>query len=125
MTVHIWSVTVAAIVLAPFLALAPRVLPETAREAFALLVLGVVFTGLSGLLYLTLLGHVTAQAAGVLAFIEPVSASLLAWALLDQTPDRRRAGRRGSDPGGRDRRRAPRAAGRRRDRGATVAATGR
>ena len=47
--------------------------------------LGVVFTGLTGLLYLTLLGHVTAQAAGVLAFIEPVSASLLAWALLDQS----------------------------------------
>jgi drug/metabolite transporter (DMT)-like permease len=28
---------------------------------------------------------VTAQAAGLLAYLEPVSASLLAWAILDQT----------------------------------------
>jgi drug/metabolite transporter (DMT)-like permease len=36
-------------------------------------------------LYVTLLGHVTAQAIGVLAFVEPVSASLLAWAFLDES----------------------------------------
>ena len=83
-TLHIWSVTVAALALAPFLFTAPRVLPDSRSEILAVLALGVVFTGITGFVYLTLLGHVTAQAAGVLAFIEPVSASLLAWALLDQ-----------------------------------------
>ena len=48
------------------------------------LLLGVVFTGLSGFLYITLLGHVSAQAAGVIAFLEPVSAAFLAWAILDE-----------------------------------------
>jgi drug/metabolite transporter (DMT)-like permease len=45
----------------------------------------VVFTGVSGIIYVTLLGLVTAQAIGVLAFLEPVSAAVLAWALLDQS----------------------------------------
>ena len=36
------------------------------------------------MLYIALLGKVTAQAAGILAFLEPVSASFLAWALLDE-----------------------------------------
>ncbi len=49
-----------------------------------MLALGVVFTALSGYLYIAFLRHVTAQAIGVLAYIEPVSASLLAWALLDE-----------------------------------------
>jgi drug/metabolite transporter (DMT)-like permease len=31
-----------------------------------------------------LLGHVTAQAMGILAYIEPVSAALLTWAILGQ-----------------------------------------
>lgn len=83
-TVHLWTVTVAAVVLAPLLATAPRVLPDTLRETGAVLLVGVVFTGVTGFVYLWLLGHVTAQAAGVLAFIEPVSASLLAWALLSE-----------------------------------------
>ena len=34
---------------------------------------------------MTLLGNVTAQAIGVLAFLEPVSAALLAWAILGQS----------------------------------------
>lgn len=83
-TIHVWTVTIAALALAPFLLTAPRVLPRDAREALGVLLLGVVFTGLSGFVYVTLLGHVEAQAAGVLAFLEPVSAALLAWALLDE-----------------------------------------
>jgi DME family drug/metabolite transporter len=83
-TIHVWTVTIAAAALAPFLVTAPRVLPDDGLEALAVLLLGVVFTGLSGWVYITLLGHVSAQAAGVLAFLEPVSAALLAWAILDE-----------------------------------------
>ena len=81
-TIHVWTVLVGAAAVAPLLARAPRVLPQDPGELGAVLLLGIVFTGLSGLVYITLLGHVTTQAVGVLAFVEPVSASLLAWALL-------------------------------------------
>lgn len=83
-TIHVWTVTIAALALAPFLATAPRVLPDDGAELASLLLLGIVFTGLSGLIFVTLLGHVSAQAVGVLAFVEPVSAALLAWAILDE-----------------------------------------
>jgi drug/metabolite transporter (DMT)-like permease len=42
-------------------------------------------TAVSGVLYIGLLRHVTAQAAGLLAYLEPVSASFLAWAILGQS----------------------------------------
>lgn len=79
-----WTYFVAALVLAPVLVVSGRVLPSSWREAGALVLLGVLFTGVSGVVYVTLLGHVTAQAIGVLAFVEPVSAALLAWAFLGQ-----------------------------------------
>jgi drug/metabolite transporter (DMT)-like permease len=79
-----WSYASAAAVLAPFLLTAPRVLPADATEAGALVLLGVVFTALSGFVYVSLLRRVTAQAIGILAFLEPVSAALLAWAILGQ-----------------------------------------
>jgi drug/metabolite transporter (DMT)-like permease len=75
--------TVAAVAVAPLLLTADRVLP-TARELPAVVLLGVVFTALSGYLYIGLLRRVTAQAIGVLAYIEPVSAALLAWAILSE-----------------------------------------
>ncbi len=50
----------------------------------AVLVLGLVLTGGMGALYVWNLHHVTAQAAGLLAYVEPVSASVLAWAILGQ-----------------------------------------
>jgi drug/metabolite transporter (DMT)-like permease len=84
-TVAFWSCAVAAILLAPFLFLAERVLPDSSSELAGVLLLGVVFTGISALLYTTILRHVTAQAAGILAFLEPVSATLLAWALLGES----------------------------------------
>jgi drug/metabolite transporter (DMT)-like permease len=83
-TLAFWMYLIAAAALAPLLVTADRVLPGSWRETGALLLLGVVFTGVSGIVYVTLLGLVTAQAIGVLAFLEPVSAALLAWALLDQ-----------------------------------------
>lgn len=83
-TIAFWSYAVAALTLAPFLAAAPRVLPDDGLETAWLLTLGVVFTGVSGMLYIALLGRVTAQAVGILAFLEPVSAALLAWAVLGE-----------------------------------------
>src|SRR2546425_610626 len=57
--------------------LAPMVLPESrSRVALAALV-----PGGGGLV---LLGKVTAQATGLLSYIEPVSAALLTWAILGQ-----------------------------------------
>jgi drug/metabolite transporter (DMT)-like permease len=46
--------------------------------------LGVLFTGISGPVHYWLLQRATAQTAGLLAYVEPVSASLLAWAILGQ-----------------------------------------
>lgn len=78
-----WNYAVASLAIAPLLLGADRVLP-TASELPAVLALGVVFTALSGYLYIWFLRHVTAQAIGILAYIEPVSAALLAWAVLDE-----------------------------------------
>ena len=80
-TITAWSYGIAALALAPFLATAGRVIPQGSEIAYVLL-LGVVFTALSGYLYVTLLGHVTAQAVGILAYLEPVSASILALSLI-------------------------------------------
>ena len=84
-TLAFWLYVTATVALAPLLVTAERVLPNSWQETGALLLLGVVFTGVSGIIYVTLLGLVTAQAIGVLAFLEPVSAAVLAWALLGQS----------------------------------------
>jgi drug/metabolite transporter (DMT)-like permease len=78
-----WIDVFAVIALVPVLPFAGRVLPS-AGELGYLAIIGVVFTLLSGLVWLTLLRHVTAQAMGFFSYIEPVSASLLAWLLLGQ-----------------------------------------
>ncbi len=83
-TIHFWAALVATLSLAPFLALAPTIVPQGPAATAGVLCVGIVFTGISGLVYITLLGKVTAQAAGILAFLEPVSASLLAWAILGE-----------------------------------------
>ena len=82
-TIEVWLLTVAALVLAPFLLGANRVVPH-ADELVLLAVLGIAFTAGSGLLYVWLLRRVTAQTMGVLSYIEPVSGALLAWAILGE-----------------------------------------
>ncbi len=82
-TIAFWNYVVATVVLAPFLAGSSRVLPHAGELPWVLL-LGVVFTALSGFFYISLLGKVTAQATGILSYIEPVSAALLTWAILGQ-----------------------------------------
>jgi drug/metabolite transporter (DMT)-like permease len=83
-TYAFWVYVVAVVSMIPLLPFSGRVLPDSWRETGAVLLVGIVFTGLSGIVWVTLLGLVTAQAMGVLAFVEPVSAALLAWALLDE-----------------------------------------
>lgn len=78
-----WNYTLAGVVMLPLVFSAERVRPEGGELAY-LLLLGVVFTALSGYLYIWLIRRVTAQAMGVLAYVEPVSAALLAWALLGE-----------------------------------------
>lgn len=85
LTVAFWDCLVGGAVLAPALLLVGTVVPEDAGEWVAVLLLGAVLTGLATLVYAALLGHVTAQAAGILTFLEPVSAVTLAWALLDES----------------------------------------
>lgn len=84
LTVAFWGCLVGALAVAPALLVTGRVVPHGAGEWWAVLALGVVFTGASTLVYAGLLRHVTAQAAGILTFLEPVAAVLLAAALLDE-----------------------------------------
>lgn len=82
-TVQLWSMIGAAAVLAPVALAAARPTPRGGEIGYVLL-LGLAFTALSSYVYIWLLRRVTAQAVGLLAYLEPVSASLLAWAILDQ-----------------------------------------
>jgi RarD protein len=86
LTVAFWDCLAGAVALSPVLLVAGRVVPSGADEWGVTLALGIVFTGASTLVYVTLLRRVTAQAAGLLTFLEPVAGVLLAWALLDQGP---------------------------------------
>ena len=86
LTVAFWDCFVGALVVAPVLLLADRTLPTDAGEWGAVLALGIVLTGISTLVYVVLLRHVSAQAAGVLTFLEPVAGVLLAWALVSEKP---------------------------------------
>jgi drug/metabolite transporter (DMT)-like permease len=84
LTLSFWNYAIAAVAISPLLLDADRVLP-TRNELPAVLALGVVFTALSGYLYIWALRHVTAQTIGILAYIEPVSAALMAWAFLGES----------------------------------------
>ncbi len=86
LTIAFWDCLVGAIAVAPLLLVADRVIPDGPGEWGAVLALGVLLTGFSTLAYVALLRHVTAQAAGVLTFLEPVTGVLLAWALLSESP---------------------------------------
>ncbi len=86
LTVAFWDCLVGTVAVAPVLFLADRIVPSGGDEWAVALALGVVFTGVSTLVYATLLRRVTAQSAGVLTFLEPVAGVLLAWAILEQRP---------------------------------------
>ncbi len=84
LTIAFWDCAVGALAVAPLLLVAGRVLPAGPAEVGAVLVIGVVFTGVATLVYAALLRHVTAQVAGLLTFLEPVTGILLAATLLGQ-----------------------------------------
>jgi DME family drug/metabolite transporter len=79
----LWQAIVAAVVLSPFAVTADHGGLD-ARDWLYLLLLGVVLTGLSGLVYVSALRSVPATDAGILAYMEPVSAALLAVALIGE-----------------------------------------
>jgi drug/metabolite transporter (DMT)-like permease len=79
-----WNYTLSGLTAAPLLLVGGRIVPEAGELAYIVL-LGVVFTAVSGYLYLWLIRRVTAQAMGLLAYLEPVSAAALAWLILDES----------------------------------------
>ncbi|HYZ19417.1 MAG TPA: DMT family transporter [Gaiellaceae bacterium] len=78
-----WNYTLSGLVMIPFLLTADRIVPHAGELGYVVL-LGIVFTAGTGYLYVWLIRRVTAQAMGILAYLEPVSAALLAWLLLDE-----------------------------------------
>jgi drug/metabolite transporter (DMT)-like permease len=78
-----WNYAVSGLAIAPLLFLGGRVAP-TRDELPYVVVLGVLFTAVSGYLYIRLIRRVTAQAMGLLAYLEPVSAAGLAWLILGE-----------------------------------------
>ena len=78
-----WQYMLVSAVLAPVGLAAGRFLPNAGEWPYVVL-LGTVLTGFTGAVFVWTLRHVTAQAAGLLAYLEPVSASFLAWAILGQ-----------------------------------------
>jgi drug/metabolite transporter (DMT)-like permease len=81
--VAFWSYAIVGALVAPFALVGGRVLPHGPEWAYVA-VLGALLTAASGVIYMRALKDVTAQAAGLLAYLEPVSASFLAWAILGQ-----------------------------------------
>jgi len=79
-----WDTAVGAVVVAPLLLGAGRVLPRSTGDWAAVLTLGAVFSGLATLVYAIVLRRITAQTAGILTFLEPVAAVVLAAFLLSQ-----------------------------------------
>jgi DME family drug/metabolite transporter len=82
--VAFWSYAIVAGLVLPFAAVGGRFLPEGMEWAYVV-ALGALLTAAAGVLYMRALKDVTAQAAGLLAYLDPVSASLLAWAILGQS----------------------------------------
>ena len=81
--VAFWSWAVVGVIVLPFALASDRFLPEGVEWVY-MLVLGALLTAASGVLYMRALKDVTAQAAGLLAYLDPVSATFLAWAILGQ-----------------------------------------
>jgi DME family drug/metabolite transporter len=81
--VAFWSYAIVATLVLPFALASERFLPR-GEEWVYMFALGALLTAGAGVLYIRALKDVTAQAAGLLAYLDPVAASLLAWAILGQ-----------------------------------------
>ena len=82
--VVVWQLGIAAIVVSPAVIGASG--HEIVRAAPALLTLGIVHTGLIGILYVSALKIVQAQHVSILVYLEPVTAVLWAWGVLGEEP---------------------------------------
>lgn len=80
-----WQLGIAALVVSPFLVGASG--REIVRAAPTLLMLGVLHTGVAGLLYVGALQIVRAQHVSILVYLEPVTAVLWAWAVIGEQPE--------------------------------------
>jgi drug/metabolite transporter (DMT)-like permease len=80
-----WQMAVATVAIAPALASGPSA-TQVVRALPALLALGLVHTAATGVLYFRALSAVKVQHAGILAYLEPVTAVLYAWSFLGETP---------------------------------------
>jgi drug/metabolite transporter (DMT)-like permease len=78
-----WSYAAVALLLFPFALAGGRFLPHGVDWVYVI-ALGALLTAAAGVLYMRALKDVTAQSAGLLAYLDPLSASLLAWAILGQ-----------------------------------------
>jgi drug/metabolite transporter (DMT)-like permease len=78
-----WNYSLAGLVMVPFLFGADRIVPEAGELPYIAL-LGLFFTTVTGYLYIWLIRKVTAQTMGVIAYLEVVSAALLAWAIFGE-----------------------------------------
>lgn len=81
--VAFWSYAIVGILFLPVALAGDRLAPEGAEWVYVL-GLGALLTAAAGVLYMRALKDVTAQTAGLLAYLDPVSASVLAWAILGQ-----------------------------------------
>ncbi|HVE69484.1 MAG TPA: EamA family transporter [Solirubrobacteraceae bacterium] len=84
MTLVAWQEGTAAVVLSPAL-LFTSFGGVSGSDVAYLAILGVALTGLSGVIYVGALKWVPATTAGILAYMEPVSAAVLAALLLDES----------------------------------------
>ena len=78
------QVTIASVVLVPVAVAGDGAWPTRADVSWVL-VLGVVYTGLALAVFLGGLGRIPALHTGVLAYLEPASATFLGWLVLDET----------------------------------------
>jgi DME family drug/metabolite transporter len=78
-----WSYGIVALLVLPFALAGDQFLPHGVDWVY-IGALGALLTAAAGGLYFLALRHVTAQVAGLLAYLDPLSASLLAWAILGQ-----------------------------------------
>lgn len=84
LTIGLWTNGVCAVVYAPFAI--PQTALVTAKGWASIAVFGIVVIGAAGLIFMYAIKRVKAQDAGLLSYIEPVSAMLLGLALLGEVP---------------------------------------
>jgi drug/metabolite transporter (DMT)-like permease len=84
LTVAMWEALAAAVLLFPFTVQAVR---ESSEFWFEFLILGVVFTGLAGVIWWSSMRRLPIAVVSVIMYLEPASAVVWAALFLDETPE--------------------------------------